>query len=179
MTPTIELLREVLEAGRGRHDGGEEVDDLTHGLLTAGAVQRAGLEPQLVCAALFHDIGWTLVALGLVSDSSAGHEELAATFLRRLFPEKVWLTVLNHTDALGLLVLDNPQYQTGLSPISLANFQRRGGVPSREEAATIRNRPYMEEACLIRQFDDGVGKSTVATPPSLDDLWHVVQASAR
>lgn len=84
----LELLRSL--AGI---TGGFATDQLVHSLQTATRAERAGADPELVVAALCHDIGKTV--------TGANHGPIAAEILKPFVRDEVYQVVRAHQDFEG------------------------------------------------------------------------------
>ncbi|HEY6417166.1 MAG TPA: HD domain-containing protein [Acidimicrobiales bacterium] len=83
----VDTLLDLLRSGSG-HDFGYQVDRYEHCLQTASRAQRDGAGPDLVVAALFHD-----VADDIAPDN---HSEAAAAILRPVLDEESHWVVRHH-----------------------------------------------------------------------------------
>ena len=89
----IEKIVGLYRAKGGRAYEGEGVTQLEHALQSAHAAERAGAPPELVCAALLHDIGHLLNDRGetpTLRGVDDQHQYVALPFLRKIFPEAVF-----------------------------------------------------------------------------------------
>jgi predicted HD phosphohydrolase len=82
------LLRSLAEV-----TDGFAVDQLRHSLQTATLAERAGADPELVVAALCHDVGKAV--------SVPNHPEIAAAILRPYVRDEVHWAILVHQDFQG------------------------------------------------------------------------------
>ena len=104
----------VLRATGGLYQG-FRVSQLVHGLQTATRAERAGAEPDLVVAALCHDIGKII--------SNANHPAIAAEMIRPWVSEEAYWIVKVHQDFEGL----HYYARVGLDPLAR---QRHADHPS-------------------------------------------------
>jgi predicted HD phosphohydrolase len=72
---------------------GFAVNQLVHSLQTATRAERAGMDPEVVVAALCHDIGKAV--------SVPNHPRIAAEILRPYVRDEVYHVVLTHQDFAG------------------------------------------------------------------------------
>src|SRR6187200_2065216 len=87
----------ALYAERGAADyHGEAVTQLEHALQTAQLAERAGADPQLIVAALLHDVGHLL---GGDDDDNDDHEALGYRYLTKYFGPEVCEPVRLHVAA--------------------------------------------------------------------------------
>ncbi|MBC7374852.1 MAG: HD domain-containing protein [Frankiales bacterium] len=148
------LLRMVLD-GRGRYDGDEAVDDLAHALQTAALARSARADPDVVAAALLHDVGHHPEVEGLFP--LVPHELAAARLVEPLLGARAAWIVREHVAAKRHLAATDSGYLAALSPASLASLQRQGGP------------------ALLPQFADGWGPLALDLR-RWDDLAKVVDA---
>jgi predicted HD phosphohydrolase len=101
---------------------GFAIDQLQHCLQTATRAERAGAEPDLVIAALCHDIGKSI--------SNANHPAIAAEMIRPwVSPEACWIVQV-HQDFQGFHYYE----RMGLDPMAR---ERHHGHPAYDLAATF------------------------------------------
>jgi phosphonate degradation associated HDIG domain protein len=170
----MQILDQIIvlldKAGADRY-GMEAVSQLEHALQCAMHAERTGSSPELITAALLHDIGH------LVGDGDegaaergidAGHEHLAADWLERYFPASVTEPVRLHVDAKRYLCQAEPQYWAGLSPASKTSLEVQGGIYNAAEAAAFIAQPHAADAVMLRRWDDAAKTPRLKTP----DLAH-------
>lgn len=186
-----EIQEKVLAAVRAVEDlpyDGEAVDQLQHALQCAHLARNAGHRPEVVVAALLHDVGRSPVALrdlresGVAVGAGGEHGELAGKWLRPLVGERVAWLAEQHVPAKRYLVATDPEYRGALSDTSKRTLERQGGPMDREEVAAFESRPGWREAVELRRWDD-LGKDPEARVPPLetyeDDLRAVISAHLR
>ncbi|HVW73324.1 MAG TPA: HD domain-containing protein [Rhizomicrobium sp.] len=147
---------EQLYALRGCLHYGEGVTQIEHALQSAILAEAEGAGPDLIVAALLHDIGHLLVseedvAQGRFDDR---HEAVGARMLKALFPEPVWRPVALHVAAKRYLCFTEPQYWAGLSPASRQSLKLQGGPFDQAQALVFQSAPFWQEAVRLRRFDD-------------------------
>jgi phosphonate degradation associated HDIG domain protein len=150
--------------------GGEAVTQLQHALQCASLAENSGATPELICAALLHDLGHLLrihaatdahVVTPVVDDL---HQYFAIPFLRDKFSEAVIEPIKLHVDAKKYLCAVEDSYWASLSDASKNSLTLQGGAYSMEEAAEFISRPYAQDAVNLRRWDD-LAKEPKATPP--------------
>jgi predicted HD phosphohydrolase len=153
-------------------DGAEPVDELSHALQCATLAKAAGASPELVAAALFHDIGRSPGVRAAFPGLE--HEKAGARFVRAYFGEKVAWLVAAHVPAKLYLVASEPAYFRGLSSES-----RRSLVAQQEAAispAVLAAHPWWPEALELRRWDDAA-KVPGAPTAGVDELLELLEAS--
>ena len=94
---------------------GFQVNQLEHGLQTAARAEQAGADPDLVVAALCHDMGKVI--------SNANHPAIAAEMIRPWVSDEAYWVVKVHQDFEGL----HYYARVGLDPMAR---RRHAGHPS-------------------------------------------------
>jgi predicted HD phosphohydrolase len=150
--PASAELRGVLVSLEGVVDGDERVDELAHALQCASLAMAAGAGPELVAAALFHDVGRAQA----VQEAFPGlpHETAGARWVLPRTSEKVAWLVRAHVPAKLYLVESEPSYLAGLSSESLSSLrlQRRFGYSCYIDELVVHR--WWPEAVLLRRWDD-------------------------
>ena len=161
---------------------GEAVDQLQHALQCADLVRKSGHEPEVVVAALLHDVGRSPVALrDLRSAGVTGNEHgaLAGAWLRPLVGERVAWLAEQHVPAKRYLVATDPDYKRGLSDTSRRTLEAQGGPMDPEEVVEFEKQPGWREAAELRRWDD-LAKDPMAEVPPLEayeeELKAVIEA---
>jgi phosphonate degradation associated HDIG domain protein len=163
----IEKIVGLYQAKGGRAYEGEGVTQLEHALQSAHAAERAGAPPQLVCAALLHDIGHLLNDRGetpTLRGVDDQHQYVALPFLRKIFPEAVFGPIGLHVDAKRYLCATRPGYRAALSEDSKRSLELQGGVFSPQDAERFIRQPFAAEAVSVRLWDDAAKVPGAATP---------------
>ena len=151
MTLTVDELREILDDMAGLPYGGEVVDQRTHALQCAGHAIDAGSEPELVTAALLHDVG----RVPRVRRAHPGpHEEAGAAWCAAHTTERIAWLVGAHVPAKRYLVATDPAYAATLSPASVASLRVQGGAYDDAEAAEFARHPWAADALALRAWDE-------------------------
>jgi 2-amino-1-hydroxyethylphosphonate dioxygenase (glycine-forming) len=156
---------------------GEDVSQLEHALQTAFIAEANGQGPEMILAALFHDIGHLVVYenedLGIVFEDMRDeslmklgvkqHEKIGANYLRGLGIEKdIPELVESHVISKRWLCRD-PEYHDKLSEASKQTLVLQGGPMTDEEEDQYLSHPKCTDFTSLRLYDDGakvVGKKT-------------------
>lgn len=147
-------------SGAARY-GMEIINQEQHALQCAQLAEQAGSTPELVAAALLHDLGHLVAA-----DRPAGndlHEFVAIPFLRGVFSDAVIEPIRLHVDAKRYLCAAVTGYQDTLSPASKRSLELQGGPFEPEEARRFIEQPFAVDAVALRRWDDAAKSPTVAT----------------
>jgi gamma-butyrobetaine dioxygenase len=125
---------------------GEDISIRDHMLQSAeGAVARR-LGPDLVAAALVHDIGWGM---------GGKHEAVAADRVAPILGEGVASLIRRHVDAKRYLVAVRPDYAEHLSPASVQTLKQQGGPMDADECRAFEALPDFELCLELRYLDEG------------------------
>jgi [1-hydroxy-2-(trimethylamino)ethyl]phosphonate dioxygenase len=157
MTTPAEDLVILLNAKGGAAYFGEPVSVLEHSLQAAHAAELAHAAPALISAALLHDVGHMLHGLdeGIAGRGHDGmHEEVAADYLSRWFPEEVTTPIRLHVPAKRFLCWRDQSYLQQLSPSSVESLALQGGPMNDQQAAAFLTNPFAEAAVALRRWDD-------------------------
>lgn len=181
-TTVNEIYEKIIAAVRAVEDlpyDGEEVDQLHHALQCAALARESGRGPELVVAALLHDIGRSPVVVQEVG-VSGGHGNVAKRWLAPLVGKRIAWLVEQHVPAKRYLVATDPSYE--LSETSRRTLLAQGGPMSPEEVAEFENHPDFREAVELRRWDN-LGKDPYAEVPPLDayaeDINTVIAANVK
>ena len=159
---------------------GESVSITEHALQAAFFAQAAAAPPELIAAALLHDVGHLIEkAPSDIADWSvdARHEELGGRWLARRFAPAVWQPVRLHVPAKRYLLATDGGYFAMLSPASVITLKLQGGSMSAEEVARFESEPFHNEAVRVRQWDDQ-GKVPGLKTPGLQDYRGLIESLA-
>ena len=163
----VEEIVVLYQSKGGRAYEGEGVTQLEHALQAARLAQAEGASPELVCAALLHDIGHLLNDKGetpTLRGVDDLHQYVALPVLRQHFPESVLGPIRLHVDAKRYLCATRPEYYGGLSEDSKRSLKLQGGVFSPAEAERFIGQPYAQDAVRVRLWDDAAKIPGAATP---------------
>ena len=167
---TLEILHLFRERGNSLY-GGEAVTQLEHALQAAFFAERENATPELISAALLHDVGHLLHSLPDTAPDEGiddRHESLAAGWLSGRFAPAVAAPVAMHVAAKRYLCAVNPDYLGQLSGPSIQSLQLQGGPMTADEIAQFESRPHFQDAVRLRQWDDAAKVVGMSTP----DLEH-------
>ncbi|QIN81324.1 HD domain-containing protein [Rubrobacter tropicus] len=159
---------------------GEAVGQLQHALQCADLARCCGHGPEVVVAALLHDVGRSPVALRdlrAAGVTGGEHGALAGAWLRPLVGERVAWLAEQHVPAKRYLVATDPSYERSLSGTSRRTLEVQGGPMSPEEVAGFEGNPGWRDAAELRRWDDLAKDPDAETPPLEDfeeELWFVV-----
>ena len=176
------VVRQIIslyEEKGGREYEGEGVSQLEHALQAASHAERAGAPPELVCAALLHDIGHMLNDKGetpTLRGVDDEHQNAAAPFLRAHFPAAVLEPIRLHVDAKRYLCATRADYYGRLSEDSKRSLELQGGVFSAAEAERFIRQPHAAEAVKVRLWDDAA-KTRGAATPGLDHFAQLLRGA--
>lgn len=150
--PEITRLFETLGASPY---GALPLTHLQHALQCAQFAERANSPPELVAAALLHDIGHLLASYAeeLPANADDGHQYIALPLLRGMFPDAVTEPIRLHVDAGRYLCAMDSTYWTTLSSASRKSLSAQGGPFSASEATLFIRRPYAREAVALHRWD--------------------------
>lgn len=163
----IEEILSLYENKGGRAYEGEGITQLEHALQSAHLAERAGAPPELVCAALLHDIGHLLNDRGetpTLRGVDDLHQYVALPFLRPHFPEAVLGPIRLHVDAKRYLCATRTAYYDQLSEDSKRSLRLQGGVFGPQEAERFIVQPHAADAVKVRLWDDAAKVPGAATP---------------
>lgn len=165
------------EKGNGAYFG-EAVTETEHALQCAHLAEQSGAAPELIAAALLHDVGHLLH--GLPEDIGergvdGRHEEAGAAWLARHFRPAVVDPIRLHVAAKRYLCAVEPAYHTALSEASRRSLRLQGGPMSQEEVGRFEQEPHARSALAVRRWDDAA-KTPGLVVPGLGHYRHVLEA---
>lgn len=156
-TTVINFLVELLNT-KGHSHYEEEVTQYQHAVQTAHLARQDGAGPELIAAALLHDIGHLLVdgdfAAGTYNEMDHLHENLAADFLASFYPPSVTDPIRLHVAAKRYLVSTESEYFHRLSDASRQSYYLQGGPMDKNEIEEFTGHSYYREAVELRRWDD-------------------------
>jgi phosphonate degradation associated HDIG domain protein len=164
----VDEIISLFEAKGARAYEGEGVTQLEHALQSAQLAERDGAPPELVCAALLHDLGHLLNDRGetpTLRGIDDLHQYAALPFLRAFFPEAVLAPIRLHVDAKRYLCASRAGYYDALSEDSRRSLKLQGGIFSAAHAERFIGQPYAREAVRVRLWDDAAKVCGAPTPP--------------
>ncbi|HXV26343.1 MAG TPA: HD domain-containing protein [Alphaproteobacteria bacterium] len=152
---------------RGEASYGEGVTQNQHALQSAWLAEKAGARPELIVAALLHDIGHLLHDLPediAERGIDTRHERLASAWLSQHFGLAVSEPVRLHVDAKRYLCSVEPGYVGALSDASRLSLTLQGGPMSEAEARAFAMQQHSPEAVRLRRWDDEAKEIGLSTP---------------
>ncbi len=166
MALDIEEITALFHARGAVQYGAEAITQQQHALQCAHLAERAGASPELIAAALLHDLGHLLAPAARQKAAGADdlHQYLALPFLRGTFGDAVLEPIRMHVDAKRYLCHADAAYWAGLSPASQRSLVVQGGPFSEQEAGAFMAQDFAAEAVALRRWDDQA-KNPEATPP--------------
>lgn len=184
VTDTVNVIDRILTLFREKGNGayfGEAVTETEHALQCAHLAEQSGAAPELVAAALLHDVGHLLHGLpeDIADQGLDGrHEEGGAAWLARYFGPAVVDPVRLHVAAKRYLCAVEPSYLAGLSPASVQSLQLQGGPFTLDEARRFEQEPWFRSAVAVRRWDDGA-KVPDLVVPGLDHYRPCLEAALK
>jgi gamma-butyrobetaine dioxygenase len=161
-----------LFAGPGARDYlGEEVSIGVHMRQAAARAQAAGAGPELIAAALLHDVGH------LRNESDSRHGVAGARWLSQWFGAAVTEPVRLHVAAKRYLCATEPGYFARLSAESVRTLSLQGGPMDAGDLAAFEAEPYARHAVAVRRWDDEA-KDPAVTPPEFSYFEPLLAALA-
>jgi gamma-butyrobetaine dioxygenase len=157
---------------------GEKVSTTDHCLQTAYFAQLQKAPPQLVIAALLHDIGHLVMEVpDEIEDwlEDARHEEIGGAWLARRFGPAISEPVRLHVPAKRYLCATQQSYFSLLSPASVKTLDLQGGPMSPAEVAAFETEPFYRDAIRVRHWDDS-GKVAGMVIPDLFSYRELLEA---
>jgi len=154
------------EKGNGAYFG-EAVTETEHALQSAHLAEQSGATPDVIAAALLHDIGHLLHGLPEnVADHGIDgrHEMGGSAWLKQHFGPAVIDPVRLHVAAKRYLCSVEPAYHTGLSEASQRSLRLQGGAMSAEEVYEFEREPRFRAAVAVRRWDDGAKVRGLVVP---------------
>jgi len=161
--------------------GGEAVTQLEHALQTATLARENSASDQLITAALLHDIGHLLHDLpndAPLKGIDDVHENKAAVFLRKYFPEAVTEPVRLHVMAKRYLSSTEETYYSLLSEPSKQSLVLQGGLMTSAEVSAFEQNPFFSDAVMLRKWDDQAKVKELTTAP-VEDFEKNIAVSLR
>ncbi|WP_395443355.1 HD domain-containing protein [Caulobacter sp. UC70_42] len=136
---------------------GEGVSQLEHALQTAHHAKLDNAPPELVAAALLHDVGHLMQKIGENAADlgiDTRHEHIGAGYLARVFSPAVTEPIRLHVAAKRYRVSVDPAYLERLSPASLQSLALQGGPMSAAEIDDFLADPAAHSALRLRGYDE-------------------------
>ncbi len=149
---------------------GEDVTMAEHMLQSAALANAEGADPELVVAALLHDIGHFTGEFGTYSPETTidhRHEWEGTRVLTGYLPPRVVDCVRLHVAAKRYLCAVESDYFAKLSAASVHTLELQGGPMSADEVAAFEAEPHHLDAVRVRRWDEG-GKAAGRDVPPLN-----------
>lgn len=166
--PDVGEILDLFARRGGSQYGGEAVSQLQHALQCAALAERAQATPELIVAALLHDIGHLLHELPDDAPDQGvddHHENSGGSFLCDIFPNAVTVPIRLHVDAKRYLCAIDGCYRSQLSEPSQVSLELQGGPMTPEEVAEFELGPFARDAANLRRWDDAAKDPDCETPP--------------
>ena len=157
---------------------GEDVSMSQHMLQAAQAAESEGADPELVVAALLHDIGHysnEIPDTALMQGTNNYHEEAGANFLSEYFAPSVTEPIRQHVAAKRYLCSVNPDYLSSLSEASKYTLSVQGGPMTETEVAAFEQNPHIDRCLSVRIWDDR-GKDPDRSHPDFSHFHKLVES---
>ena len=168
---------EKLYADYGQASYGEDITQTQHAVQCATLAQRAGAAPELITAALLHDIGHLLEEISK-EHGNFRHDRVGADALAADFGPQVSEPVRLHAQAKRYLCTTETGYHDTLSEASKYSLQKQGGLMTAEEVQQFEQQPYFAAAIQLRRWDDH-GKDPTIADQDITVFRSVVQQALR
>ncbi|GAB3764254.1 HD domain-containing protein [Ramlibacter monticola] len=165
MPLTVDQIIRLYRTEGAVRDGIKNISQEQHALQCAQLAEQAGAGPQLVAAALLHDLGHLLQPAA--RDEAAFddlHEFRVQPFLRNVFPRAVLDPILLHVRAKRYLCALSASYWDRLSSASKRSLELQGGPLRTREIELFLREPHAMDAVALRQWDDQARSPTRRTP---------------
>ena len=177
--PRVDKIVRLWAAAGHSNYGGEAVTQLEHALQAAMFAAQQGATPQLVSAALLHDVGHLLHHLPENAPEQGiddVHEELGAHWLAKYFLPATVEPVRLHVFAKRYLCHADPTYFAQLSAPSMQSLWLQGGPLNAAEAAEFEQQPHFAAAVQLRRWDEAAKVPQLTTPALEHFVPHLEQS---
>lgn len=162
-------------------EGDRVLTQTAHALQAATLAERAGAQPEMIVAALLHDIGRVINPRDREITDKGGdakHEEVGRAYLSAWFGPAVTMPVNWHVAAKRYLVATDPAYADKVSGGSRCSLAGQGGaMADPDAAAAFLAEPYARDGVTLRRWDDAA-KDPAAAPPPFDHFRRYIEACA-
>lgn len=156
MNEIAEIKNYLNEIGAKRY-GDSDVSQLQHALQCASLAENSGASPELIAAALLHDIGH-IVDDHYPGAAEAGidrrHEQIGSGYLANWFGPAVSEPVKLHVSAKRYLCGVEEGYFATLSEGSVLSLELQGGPYDGPAAEQFVSQDYAQDAIDLRRWDD-------------------------
>jgi putative nucleotidyltransferase with HDIG domain len=156
-TNIVDYIADVFERRGAESYLGEKVSMSQHMLQAAQAAEISQTDPELIVAALLHDIGHYSNEIPdsvLMKGTNNYHEEAGANILADYFPLSVTEPIRQHVAAKQYLCATDPEYLSRLSEASVYTLKVQGGPMNPDEVAEFERSPYLDNCIRLRLCDD-------------------------
>jgi gamma-butyrobetaine dioxygenase len=177
----VRVIAELFAAEGASEYLGEPVTQAAHMLQAAALAEAAGAAPDLVAAALLHDVGHFSGAISgaeLMNGRDNRHSDAGADWLAQWFGPGVTEPVRLHVAAKRYLCAVEPGYLGSLSDASVYTLRVQGGPMGRAEAAEFEASPWCTAALRLRRWDDAA-KDPAARVPAFGYYQPLLRQLAR
>jgi phosphonate degradation associated HDIG domain protein len=169
---TLAQIAELFDGYGSAFYGAEAITQTAHALQCASLAEQAGETPEMVAAALLHDLGHLLQASSKTEDMR--HQEVAAQALAPLMSPEVTEPIRLHVAAKRYLCAVDQRYYDTLSQASKDSLALQGGPYDSAGAEEFISQAHAEAAVRLRRYDD-LAKDTNALPPPLSHYLPMVE----
>jgi phosphonate degradation associated HDIG domain protein len=165
----MSVADEVIELMRLRGSEayfGEPVSQLEHAL-EAASLAAANAKPELIVAALLHDIGHLMHDFGeniAAEGVDTRHEMAGYEWLLARFGPAVAEPVRDHVAAKRYLCAVEPDYFVKLSAASVESLALQGGAFGPAEVRAFEEKPHWREAVMLRRWDEAAKTPGLVLP---------------
>ena len=161
---TVSDIFDLFEAHGSSHYG-EAVCQTAHALQSARQAEIDDASPELVIAALLHDLGHLFAPESpSMFETDDHHEAIGAERLMPVFGPAVAHPIALHVAAKRYLCAVDPNYWAGLSPTSKQSLMLQGGPFDDAQRTRFETLPYWRDAVALRRYDDSA--KTLGAPTS-------------
>jgi phosphonate degradation associated HDIG domain protein len=169
-----QIVRLYRTEGAARY-GMEAISQEQHALQCGTLAEQADAAPELVAAALLHDLGHLLyVLVPEAPDGDDLHEFRSLPFLRGEYSEAVLAPIRLHVAAKRYLCAADPDYWGTLSPASQRSLELQGGPFTPAQRDAFLREPHAMDAVAVRQWDD-LAKSPTRITPGWDHFQRILE----
>lgn len=160
---TLAQIAELFDGYGSAYYGSEAITQTAHALQCASLAEQAGETPEMIAAALLHDLGHLLQASSKTEDMR--HQEVAAQVLAPLMTPEVTEPIRLHVAAKRYLCAVDRRYYDTLSQASKDSLALQGGPYDNAGAEDFISQPHAEAAVRLRRYDDLAKDVDAVTPP--------------
>lgn len=163
-----ELIGIYAKKGVVSFEGDRLLTQTSHAIQTATIAESEGAGPEMIVAALLHDIGRIINPQDRqITDAGAdaGHEEIGRSFLDAYFDRSVTMPIKWHVAAKRYLMATDPSYSDLVSPGSKRSMVGQGGILKDADARAFIEKPFARDGITLRRWDDRAKLPNVETRP--------------